>query len=340
MRVTRQLSIFLAFLTFLVLWGLYGWNFWNGDREGYELYYNTRDTLASWGGEVGYGYLNIVAHESGLSYQNFQILVSLVTLLLVFRYIVKRTISPFVSLVMYAVCFFSLDFVLMRNFLAFAIFLQGMLILFEDKPYSRIKYGLLIVVAATIHQSSLMYMLFIIMPVTRVVPLGRFFLLFFAFIFAYVLIRFSLPLPEAIAKHFNYYNTSLKSSFANVFVHLASLSLIALAVMAERKSLREVYCLSGREKELAFVLNLNLFSLFFLVLYFESEIFVRLLRSVMFFNILHCVNSLFLLRRTYLFLMLYVLVFAVYLVLFFVMPVADYSVIPLFSSNLLFNLFK
>jgi hypothetical protein len=337
MRKGKQLSVFLAFLMFLVLWALYGWNFWNGDRDGYELYYNTRDTLASWGGEVGYGYLNIVAREGGLSFQSFQILISLVTLLLIFRYVVKRTISPFVSIVMYAVCFFSLDFVLMRNFLAFAIFLQGMLILFEDKPYSRIKYGILIMLAATIHQSSLMYILFIVMPVSRVVPLGKFFLLFLSFIFAYILIRFSVPLPDAIALHFNYYNTSLKSSFANVCVHLASLVLMTFAVLAERKNLREIKCISSREKELAFVLNLNLFSLFFLVLYFESEIFVRLLRSVMFFNILHCVNSLFLLRRTYLFLTLYILIFSVYLVLFFVVPVASFSIIPLFNSNLLLN---
>jgi hypothetical protein len=242
-------------------------------------------------------------------------------------------------LVMYAVCFFSLDFVLMRNFLAFAVFLQGMLILFEDKPYSRIKYGVLILLAATIHQSSLMYILFMIMPVSRVVSLSKFFLMFLSFVFVYVLIRFAVPLPDAIALHFNYYNTSLKSSFANMFVHLASLLFIAFAVLGERKSLRKIDCSSGREKELAFVLNLNLFSLFFMVLYFESEIFVRLLRSIMFFNILHCVNSLFLLRRTYLFLTLYILFFATYLILFFVVPVAGYSIIPLFDNNLLLNLF-
>jgi hypothetical protein len=321
----------------MAMWVLYGWNYWNGDREGYELYYTTRDTLSSWGGEVGYGFLNIFANQAGLPYQGFQILVSFVTLLLVFRYIVKRTISPFASIVAYAIFFFSLDFVLMRNFLAFGIFLQAMLILFDDKSFSRAKYALLILLAATIHQSSLMFMVFVFMPVNRVVSLGKFFLLFLAFILSYVVVRYSIPLPDSIARHFNYYDTSMKSSIANVLVQMGSLFLMAWVVMAEKKSLCRLHSLSCRDKELAFILNLNLFSLFFVVLYFESEIFIRLFRSIVFFNILHCVNSFFLLRRTYTFLVLYVLIFAVYLIFFYLVPVAGFSVVPLLNYNLLLN---
>lgn len=333
----RCLSMLLALLVLLVMWVLYGWNYWNGDRDGYEFYYYTRDTLASWGGEIGYGYINILSNESGLSFQGFQILVSLVTLFLVFRYVAKRALSPFISLILYLICFFSLDFVLMRNFLSFAIFLQGMLVLFEAKPYCKVKYAALILMAATFHKSSLLFLVFMFMPLDRVVPLGRFFLVFLSFVFFYMLLRFVVPLPESIANHFSYYNTSMKSSFANVFVHLGSVLLIAFVVMAERKSLRRIYCSSGRIKELAFLLNVNLFSLFFLVLYFEAEIFIRLFRSILFFNLLHCVNSLFLQRKTYSFLILYILIFSGYLVFFFIVPVAEFSIIPLLNNNLLLN---
>lgn len=333
----KQLSIVLTLPVFLVMWMLYGGNYWNGDREAYELYYYTRDTLASWGKEIGYGYLNILASRSGLSYQGFQIAIALVTLALVWRYIVKRTLSPFLSLLVYFVCFFSLDYVLVRNFLAFAICLQAILVLFEDRPYSKLKYVLLIVLAASIHQSSLMLMAFVIMPVNRVVPLGRFLLVYASFIFFYIVVRYAVPLPEGIASHFNYYNTSLKSSLANVLVHVVSVVLITCAIFSERMSLARIYCETARDRELAFLLNLNLFSLFFLVLYFESEIFVRLLRSIIFFNMLHCVNSLFLPRRSYFFLGLYILFFSAYLVLFYIVPVADFSLIPLFRDNLLWN---
>ena len=334
MFTKRSLSIFFAWLVFLIMWGLYGWNTWNGDREGYELYYHTRDTVASWGGEIGYGYLNIIASQSGLSFQVFQILISLVTLLLMFRYLTKRTLSPFFSIIVYMVCFFSLDFVLMRNFLAFAIFLQGIVILYEGRKYCRIKYIVLIAVAATMHQSSLMFMVFVFMPLNRVVPLGRFFLVYFAFLVCYVLVRYTIPLPDSVASHFNYYDTTWKSILGNVFTHLVSFVLFVVAVIVERKNLCKIDCSEGREKELAFTLNINIFSLFFLVLYFESEIFIRLLRVVVFFNILHCVNSLFLVRRNYIFLLSYLVVFGCYLVLFFLVPVADGTYISMWKYNL------
>lgn len=333
----RHLSIFFALLVLLVMWVLYGWNYWNGDRDGYELYYYTRDSLSGWGGEFGYGYLNILANKEGLPYQGFQILISLLTLFLMFRYIVKRTSSPLISIVLYAVCFFTLDFVLMRNFLAFAIFLQGMICLLEGKPFGRTKYVLLVMLAATVHQSSLVFLVFAFMPFHRAVRLDRFFLALLLFVFSYVLIRSNLEFPDIIARHFNYYSTSLKSSLANLSVHLASSFLIALVVLGERKSLCKVREASGRDKELIFIFNLNLFSLFFLVLYFESEIFIRLLRIILFFNILHCINSLFLPRKVYLFLVSYLLVFSVYLVYFFLIPVARDAFFPLFENNLLLN---
>ncbi|OPA91295.1 hypothetical protein BFW87_20015 [Pseudomonas fluorescens] len=333
----RSLSIFFALLVCLIMWGLYGWNSWNGDRDGYELYYHTRDTLSSWGGEFGYGYLNIIASQSGLSFQGFQILMSLATLLLLFRYFTKQTLSPFASIVIYLVCFFSLDFVLMRNFFAFAIFLQGIILLYEGKRYCRVKYVALILLATAMHQSSLMFMVFVFIPLNRVVPLGRFLFVYISFIVFYLLVRYAVPLPESIANHFDFYNTTWKSVTANIVTHLVSFVLFALAVMAERKSLHKLDCSSGREKELAFILNINIFSLFFLVLYFESEIFVRLLRVIIFFNLLHCVNSLFLKRRTYLFLLAYIFIFGGYLILFFLVPVAQDTYISMFKNNLLLN---
>lgn len=337
MSRSKLLSIALALPVLLGMWILYGWNYWNGDRAVYELYYVTRETLASWGGEVGYGSLNVFASQSGLSFQSFQILISLVTLYLIFRYMVKRTVSPLASLILYLVCFFPLDFVLMRNFLSFAIILQGMMTLFEAKPYCRVKYFLFIMVATTVHQSALIFMLFMLMPLNRVMPLGRFFVAYLVFVFCYVLVRLGVPLPASVAAHFSYYDTTLKSSFANVFTHVASMVLMTFVVLVERKSLCRIECSAGRDKELAFIFNLNLFSLFFLVLYFESEIFIRLFRTILFFNVLHCLNSLFLPRRTYSLLYFYILIFSAYLIFFFIFPVAQFSFVPLFRNNLILN---
>lgn len=335
---SRYLSIALSFPVFLLMWGLYGWNTWNGDRDGYELYYNTRVTLASWGKEVGYGYLNILANRSGISFGYFQIALSLVTLLFLYRYVLKKTIAPVASLLAYFVCFFALDFVLMRNFLAFAICLQAMLYLCEGGWRGRLAYALLILLATSVHQSSLIYMVFVVMPLGRALPLARFMFFYCTCIGGYLLMRYFVPLPDAVAAHFSYYTTSLKSSVFNSAVHLFSVVFLVLVLVGERRSLLRCVAADERDRELLFIYNMNLLSLLFIPLYFESEIFIRLLRFVLFFNLLHCVNALFVWRKTHFLIIGYLLFLMLYLILFFLVPVAEYSVIPLFKNNALLGL--
>lgn len=332
----KQLSAFFALWVLAGLWILYGWNFWNGDREGYETYF-LRDSLEGWGGEIGYGYLNLWANKFGFSYQDFQVLVSLTTLLLLFRYVVKMTLSPFLALVVYAICFFSLDYVLVRNFLAFAILLQAFIALFEGGKFFRLKYFCLVLLATSVHQSSFVFLVFLTMPTQRVVPLGRYCIVLFGFFFSYVVLRTSVPLPESVAAHFDYYGTVMKSALANVAVHVGSVIAMLLVVAFERKSIFGIFSNANRDRELFFIVNVNLYSLFFLILYFESEIFVRLLRIILFINIMHCISSLFLRRKTYFFLLFYVFIFGGYLILFFLVPTAKLSVFPLFKNNLLLN---
>jgi hypothetical protein len=337
MMASKRYSTLIVYLMFPIMWGLYGWNSWNGDRDGYEAYYAVRDSLSAWGMEFGYGYLNILANKLELPYQIFQILISLITLLLLFRYVIKVALFPVFSMLLYAVLFFPLDFVLMRNFLAFTIFLQGMIVLEEDGRYSRTKYFALIILATTVHQSSLVFLVFLFMPVNRAVNLSRFLVFFALFVSLYTLVRYNFKLPSSVAAHFDFYKVTLKSSLANAFVHLLSSILMILVVLGERKSIFNAWELSQRDRYLVFIMNFNVFSLFFLVLYFESEIFIRVFRVVLFVNIMHCVNSIFIGRRVYIFLIAYLGVFSFYVVSFFLLSVADNSLYPLFQNNLILN---
>jgi len=168
-----------------------------------------------------------------------------------------------------------------------------------------------------------------------VLPIGRFFVFYLVCIIFYVALRYFVPLPDAVAAHFGYYSTSLKSAVFNSTVHVLSVFALIVVVLAERKhGLRELIA-DARGKELVFIYNMNLLSLLFIPLYFESEIFVRLLRFVLFFNVMHCVSALFVWRKTYFFILTYLLFMVAYLVLFFLYPVAEYSVVPLFRNNLL-----
>ncbi|MDR2306760.1 MAG: EpsG family protein [Paucimonas sp.] len=334
LKLTRhRLSIALTLPLLGVMWLLFGWNAWNGDRDGYELYY-TRE-ISEWGVEVGYGYLNVLGNQLGLGFQAFQIAFAALTLGLLWRYLLVQTRAPFLSLLMYALCFFALDYVLLRNFLAFVIILQALVCLFRGGLGGRFMYVLLILLATTVHQSSFVYLALVIVPLQRAYNIWRFLFCLLAFYTVYVLGRNYLPLPASVSAHFDYYSVSLKSSLFSVCVHALSVLLMGLVVVCERRDILRLRAATLREREMVFVLNINLLSLFFAVLYFESEIFIRLLRTLVFINMLYCVNALVLVRRTYFFIFAYLLLFSAFLFLYFIWPTAELSLQPLFFRNLI-----
>ncbi|CAE6910880.1 conserved membrane protein of unknown function [Pseudomonas marincola] len=333
MSKLRFLSVNSVFFLFAFMWLLYGWNGWNGDRDAYELYYNTRTTLGDWGREIGYGYLNITANSLDLKFQHFQIVVAFITLVILLDYFLKAYKHPLVCTILFFLLFFPLDYVLMRNFLAFAVCLQAIHVLMTRG--ARILYVVLILAASTIHQSSVFLLVFLGCGSNRVTPALNFIFMLLLFYIFYFVLRSLIVLPDGIAAHLAYYATSLKSSLANVGVHLFSTLLMCAALLVERKSLLSIECRFVRDRQLAFMFNFNIFSLFLVVLYFESEIFVRLLRFIIFLNLMFCLNSLFIKRQDYLFILLYILIFSLYAVLFFIAPVAGLSIEPMMYRNLI-----
>lgn len=332
----RLLSIVLIAPIFSLLWLLYGGNYWNGDRDVYELYYE-RESLASWGLEFGYGYLNLISNRLRLDYQTFQILISLATIFLYLRYFLKVSNAPLLSFLFYAIVFFPLDYVLMRQSLAFAVSLQAFVLLFENCKYSRIKFLFLILLAASIHQSSVFFLIFCFMPRRKVISLGKFVSVFVFVVLLYFVLRLKVPLPDSIQAHFDTYNVSLKSAFFNLIFHFLSVALVFFSVVSEKRYILRYMARSTREAELVFILNLNLISCFWVVLYFEADIFVRLLRCLVFFNVFYALGSLALrLKGNYLNLIV-VSFFSLYLVVYFIVPVISFTVVPLFNKNLLFN---
>lgn len=334
----RLLSLVLVLPVFLLLLLLFGGNYWNGDRDAYELYYE-RETLASWGIEFGYGYLNLVSKNIGLEYQVFQVIVSVITIALYLRYFIKSSYAPFASFLLYALVFFPLDYVLMRQSLAFAIALQAFLVFLNGSSNARVRFIILILLAASIHQSVFLFLIFCFMPLGKVVSLGRFLPIFIIVVFLYIFLRFNAPLPSFVQSHFDLYSISLKSAFSNVIFHILSVALVFLSVLIEKPEALKIYANAGRNKELVFILNLNLFSCFWLIFYFEAEIFVRLLRCLVFFNIFFAISSLSLRLKSTFLNAFAVAMWSLYLVGYFLLPVLDMSVVPLFDKNVIFDLF-
>ncbi len=338
MSKRQVLSTYLLFTLVLLAWLLYGANYWNGDRDAYELYY-MRESLASWGVEFGYGYLNSLFRNAGFSYQIFNAFISIATLLLILRFIVKRTGSPVLAFLFYLFLFFPLDYVLMRQTFAFAIALQGFISLYEEGRHSKVKFIFFILLASTMHQSAIFFLVFYFLFSDRVINPYRFILAFIVFLIFYIFFRVTIPLPQSVQAHFDVYKVSLKSALVNTFIHLFSVGLILLFAKLKKNAHLDIPLGIRVKKELSFILNLNLISCVWVVLYFESEIFIRLLRSLIFLDLFYAVGAFRLFSRDALVYFIAILLWSTYLVLVFLWPTMDLTVLPLVEKNLLWEIF-
>ncbi|MGY3961339.1 EpsG family protein [Aeromonas popoffii] len=309
---------YIFILLFLTAWCLYGGNRWNGDRDAYELYY-VRDSIVPWGVEILYGYMNILSHKLDLSFQSFQIIISFITIVLVCIYFNKMYQYPGIAILLYLLLMFPLDYVLMRTSLSYAIVLNAFVFLFRDK---RGVYFSLVVIAALIHQSAALFLIFLLVkrggainkaPVYIMATL--FFAIFIQGVFYYGYI------PQKIIAHLSYYEITWKTTVSCIFFHALSVFLINLDFKGRRGGRYDV-----------FILNANIVSLLIMVLYFQSDIFVRVFRLLVFINIVYLFQRILVTKKTTIYALIYIVFYSFYLFIYYVYPVIDYTLVPLFQS--------
>ncbi|AVT48945.1 EpsG family protein [Shewanella baltica] len=310
-------------LLFCLAWLLYGGNQWNGDRDAYELYY-VRNSIYPWGIEILYGYLNIIFNNLGFSFQIFQVVISFFTLFFTAIYLKKVSRYAAISFLVYFSLMFPLDYVLMRTSLSYAIVLNALLLLFRGRKGL---YVFLIIIATLIHQSAIFFLIFIFANNNikkNNIPFYLFFSFGLAFVFQALMAKGLVP--TKLIEHFSYYKTNWITIFSCVFYHVLSVLLIRL----------DFYVKAIKCKYDFFILNLNIISLILIVAYFQSDIFVRSFRLIVFINLIYLIQYMFIWKKTTIFSVFYIAFYSFYLVEYYIYPVADDSFLPLFSRFHLF----
>ena len=151
----------LAFLIFILCFLLFGWNEWNGDYDMYEDMYNFNHSFPQNFYELGYWKLSAYFLDKGFSFNEYLVFFSFFIIVLYGRFIFKLSNFPAIVAFLYFIVYFPLDYVLLRNTLAFGIILQGIYMLIEQKKYGKIGYILLVLIAWSIHFSAIIYIFFI-----------------------------------------------------------------------------------------------------------------------------------------------------------------------------------
>lgn len=347
--ILKPRSQIVTSAVFLLMWLLFGWNNWNGDYEAYEIiYYESITTLKLLLDErnfyeIGFICLNAFFRFLKFEFQEFLIFYSLIPLFLLFHFIRNQSSVPAAVSAIFFWFFFPLDYVLMRNFLSFTIFLFAVSYILINLRPSSTKYVTIICVACLFHASSAFYFAYtVILKQKGASNNGRPIAVVLFITLGYVL--FKLAGGDDIVDRVSqgrreFYDSSLKT-----VISLGAIQTFFLfTVIYAHLQLKSYYL---NEKSLIFsqlIISFNIINLGLIAVYVDYAILVRLFRHACFLNCILLLEVAYVLSKRNIskvsvkVLAIYTILFILLLFcyLYFIYPVTDLTLLPLFYANLL-----
>lgn len=158
-KLVYYLSILLLILIFGGVYGI-------ADEENYLLLYNnisnnnivSKYSLFS---APGWYFCNLLAVKIGVSFQNFRLLIGLISFLLLSKFIIRFSANPNITLVLFLIFPFLIENVQIRNFFASTIFLYSLRFLKRENRYNFV-FIVFILIASSIHQIYLLFIPFVL----------------------------------------------------------------------------------------------------------------------------------------------------------------------------------
>lgn len=161
-QLLKNNSYWVEIIIFLVMWVIAVFNYSNADYESYRLiydYYIPNGTGLSVMPDIGYYALCVIGHYFGLTYQSFRgIYITFALLIFIkgFSYFAKNKKNIYI---LYLIFPFLMEVVQYRFFMAVSIMLYALPYL-KEGHYK--KFIILIILAASLHFSAIIYLLFLL----------------------------------------------------------------------------------------------------------------------------------------------------------------------------------
>lgn len=282
MKISRKKSSYLILLTMMLVISM--GNYFNADYLVYERMYNNAEYSRL---EPGFSLLMSLGKTIGLSYHQFAVMVILLGFIIILSALKNLNITNYVLLA-YLFYPFLLDVTQIRFFLSVAIFVYSSKYLINDDKISIVKYLICIFLSASIHISSLFYLIFILLKlknysVKKFVKLSIIFIAI-SFVFIVFLNNNQIPFIDNLLKIFDmemyyvYFNTKVDFGFIiPMFYYLASIYLLKKSLSIIRKS---EYYGDKEEKFGNLVLGMHIISIILFPLFLVNLQFIRFYRSL------------------------------------------------------------
>ena len=154
----------LFFSTIFFMWILAGWSYGTADYFIYSDMYNWSSNASQISNtEIGFSLLMRISNTLGFSFQQFLMIIFAVGLALIGYTIMKYSNTPNMVLAIYFIFTFIINVTQFRQFLATAIFVFSFKYLLIRDRKSDIKYIIGILLASSVHFSSI-FMLLLLVP--------------------------------------------------------------------------------------------------------------------------------------------------------------------------------
>lgn len=272
-------SKLVFYLQWLFLTVAIAFNRGGPDVDAYHAMYSINGSLETFSikTEILYQYLSYLSYQSGLGFDEFTMLTSILAML-VLGYSISR-IATLIALVMSLILIFpGIDFIIQkRNFLGICSLFLGFSFLIRNVKYAKIKYSFCVLVASGFHSLFILYMIFPFIP-RKIFKCFEQYSLFFVtglFLFSPFIPKLAILVMSSTKFNLYFDNAELFLSWYKalffVFVQLAF-------VFFSLRILRLYYI----ESDIVFLgKNLFYFSLIALPFYFYGSTFIRIYKNLL-----------------------------------------------------------
>jgi len=350
----KKHSAAMLFLLIALLGVLMGAGTQDPDIHNYIIYY-----YHTWGivsPDIGYRYFSLIFWKLGFDYQTFRLISSFLGILLIHQTVRKLTDNHVFFYLLYFMYPFMLDVVQVRNFFAMAIFIYAIPYLISEELKDKVKYVLLILIAASFQAIAVIYLPFVAISYIRKNTLWRIILFFMIAVgilaginkpFLNSLTGFLLDLFSLSGVRIDKY-TKVETRFGFLLfwgIQIIDFVLIAIAKHISTMKMRNEGFSEKENYQAKFILLvywINIVAFLFMPLYVFQATWVRVMRNFIPLNyIAFCIAGRMLPKGDMRKLILGIVIFGYALVMFYIQIYHPYNatiVQPMFKDNWLFKL--
>lgn len=299
----KKHSKIVALFSFIFVWILFWGNTDNPDLRNYITSYdqviNNTITFNLSLREPGYFIIMKIFANLGISYHGFIACIGLICYLLIFSTVKKYTNNYNYICFLYMIHLFVFDIIQMRNFISVSIIVYAIRYLVEYTNKGKIKYIICILIASTIHNTALFFLILIIIKRNNTNSFVKFIAIFS--IVGCIIVFFNggkIPFISEIMN--NLLEGTVRGTYLNVVVplrYIISLFLLQIVnftmILICRNQSNKIYNKEKISNEQREFINLifwaNTIAFMFLPLYMQSINFYRLMRNLNILNFI-CVS--------------------------------------------------